>query len=116
MCKGHVYYGSYEMDGYKSPIDFWTMTSDYFTVNQANNTQNVTCNATSFEDTDPNPGKPKQCYCDDEMLQQDETNIQYIKEYWRGIMYERWAEQARAQAEAEAEAARAQAEADALAE
>jgi hypothetical protein len=33
MCSGHVYYGSYGMDGYQSPIDFWTMTSDYWTVN-----------------------------------------------------------------------------------
>ena len=116
MCNGNVYYGDYEEEGYKKPLDFWAMTGGYWTVNSANNTKNVTCSPKSFEGVDPSPGLQKQCYCDENKIQSDEATVQYVKDYWRNVMWQRQAEMQRAQAEADAEAARLQAEADAAEE
>ena len=47
------------MDGVKSPIDFYSMTNGQWTVNDANNTKNITCSKESFMGVDPIPGEPK---------------------------------------------------------
>jgi hypothetical protein len=75
MCNGHVYYGAYEEDGYKAPLSFWDMTGGSWTINGANNTKNITCAPSSFEDVDPMPGFAKQCYCDENKLRSDESNV-----------------------------------------
>jgi hypothetical protein len=67
------------------------MTNGYWTINSANNTGNISCSASSFEMADPIPGKPKQCYCDENSQKSDEETVQYVKEYWRQVMRERWA-------------------------
>ena len=89
MCNGNVYYGDYEAEGYKTPLDFWAMTGGHWTVNSANNTKNVTCSPKSFEGVDPSPGLPKQCYCDENKIQSDEATVQYVKDYWRNVMWQR---------------------------
>ena len=54
MCDGDVYFGDYEEEGFTTPLSYWDMTGGLFTVNEANNTKNVSCVPASFEDTDTN--------------------------------------------------------------
>ena len=59
LCNGYVAYGALEMSGVQSPIDFYSMTNGQWTVNDANNTGNITCSKESFMGVDPLPGEPK---------------------------------------------------------
>lgn len=75
-----------------------------FTVVEANQTDYVACEPSSFEGVDPLPGQVKQCYCDDRK-NASEDMIKYTKQYWRSIKEEKQIIEAQAKAEAEAEAA-----------
>ena len=44
------------------------MMDNYWTMNSANDTKNVSCTPKTFEDVDPLPGEEKQCFCDEEKL------------------------------------------------
>ena len=57
MCNGAVFYGALDLEGWgTSPVDFWGMSNNQWTAQNANNTGNVTCSPSTFEDTDPLPG------------------------------------------------------------
>lgn len=68
MCNGAIFYGQLNQDGSSAPTDFWGVTNNQWTANNANKTGNVTCAPSSFEDTDPLPGVDKQCFCDESWL------------------------------------------------
>lgn len=115
MCNGAVFYGALSVDGFESPADFWGIQNNQWTVNDANKTGNVTCSPSTFEDTDPLPGEDKQCMCDETWSQIDLGGVSWIKEYWRGIRWEREAEERRYYAQMEQERMRMEAEAAAAA-
>jgi len=113
LCNGLVYYTQKFVDGGSQLANFYDGVNNYWAVQTANNTKNVTCQPELFEDTDVLPGEEKQCFCDENKLNLDEDGVQYIKEYWRGVNAERNAKEAQVRAQAEAEAAAKAAEEEA---
>ena len=96
MCNGAIFYGQLNQDGDSNgPVDFWGLTQNQWTANDANKTGNVTCAPSSFEDTDPVPGVDKQCFCDEGWGQIDGGGVSWIKDYWRNVRWEYEAEQRR---------------------
>lgn len=77
------------MNENKIIANFYDIQNNYWTVNGANNTGSVKCRKHTFEKVDPIPGKPKQCFCDEESSMFTETDVQWVKEYWRGVLIER---------------------------
>jgi hypothetical protein len=56
-------------DDKKTPLDFFEAMQTYYTVNNANNTMNNTCEPSLFEDITPNPGAENSCWCDESLSQ-----------------------------------------------
>lgn len=109
MCNGMVFYAEGKGPNATSEIGFYDAMNNFYTVNSANNTGNVTCAPNTFEGVNPLPGEQKQCFCDDRNNEIDIGTEQSIKEYWRGVMAEKHAEEQRIAAAAEAAAAEAKA-------
>ena len=65
LCNGLVYYTQKYVDGGSQLADFYSGVQNYWAVQDANNTKNVTCQPELFEDTDVLPGEEKQCFCDE---------------------------------------------------
>lgn len=81
-CKcngGNVFFGLLEVDGI-SPASFDDVESAAFAV-KYNVHGSVQCNSKTFG-FDPQPGKPKQCFCDD-VQYEDEEYIEPELEYWQ---------------------------------
>lgn len=76
------------------------------TAVNANKTDYVACDPSSFEGVDPLPGLEKECYCDDSK-KADQDMVKSTIDYWRGIAEEKAARELQARADAEAEAAEA---------
>jgi hypothetical protein len=60
-----------------------SVTTNSWTVNNANKTESHECNSTIFEDVDPLPGVEKRCFCDEKMTKISFDLEQKVKEYWR---------------------------------
>ena len=83
-----VFFGEkFNADG--SLANYYDIMDNYWTMNSANDTKNVSCSPETFEGVDPLPGEEKQCFCDEEKLNINDDGEQQVKEYWRGIMAER---------------------------
>lgn len=83
--KGRVFYGIKNKLGNESRMAaFDDVTDAQFTMVDANNTDYVFCDPTSFEGVDPAPGIDKECYCDDQK-KVDAALTNYTLDYWRGI-------------------------------
>ena len=109
-CKGQVYFMQAKTsDG---AVSTWNDgINNYFTINDWNNTNhNLTCSPENFEGVDPLPGAEKSCFCDDERQMASKEQEAAVKEYWRGVMAERAAEEEKQARMAEAAAAKAAAE------
>lgn len=105
--KGRVFYGAkYKPGNGTKMASFEDVTNSQFAVVDANNTDYVACDPSSFEGVDPVPGVDKECYCDDQK-KVDEDLVKNTIEYWRGLAAEKAAREAQAKADAEAEAAEA---------
>lgn len=103
-CKGHVYFMQKETSEGKTSTWVDGM-SNYFTVNDWNNTHhNYTCTAENFEGVDPLPGAEKSCFCDDQRKQATDDQYHMVKEYWRGVLAQRKAEEDKQASLAEAKA------------
>lgn len=80
QCQGgNVFYGLLEVDG-MSPAGFDEMYGDSFAV-KYNVSGTIDCTEKAFG-VDPQPGKAKQCFCDD-IQQEDEESIEAELAYWR---------------------------------
>lgn len=89
LCNGYVYYGEKFNAEDNSPANFYEIMDNFWTMNSANDTKNISCSPENFEGVDPLPGIDKQCLCDEEKLEVDDAQEQFVKEYWRGVMAER---------------------------
>lgn len=76
---GNVFFGLLEVDGW-SPASFDEIWSAAFAV-KYNVTGEVQCNSHTFG-FDPQPGKAKQCFCDD-IGYEDKECIEYELAYWK---------------------------------
>lgn len=107
-CKnGNVFYGIKYKNGNSGKLaNFEDVSNELFAVVEANKTDYVACDPSSFEGVDPIPEREKECYCDDKKS----VDVELVKEttkYWRGVAEEKALKEAQAKAEAEAEAAEA---------
>lgn len=66
-----------------------SVTTNSWTVNNANKTENHDCTSKIFEDVDPVPGVHKRCFCDEKNAKISYSLEQRVKIYWRQKRRER---------------------------
>jgi len=79
LCNGLVFFAQKNIAGTTKLADFYGALGNYWAVQDANKTKNVTCGPELFEDTDVLPGEDKQCFCDENKLVMGEDGVQYVK-------------------------------------
>ena len=79
LCNGLVFFAQKNLAGTTKLADFYGALGNYWAVQDANKTKNVTCGPELFEDTDVLPGEDKQCFCDENKLVMGEDGVQYVK-------------------------------------
>jgi hypothetical protein len=105
LCNGVVTYGQ-KFNSEGKPDTLWnTALASYYAVNDWNNTKAQTCEPKNFEYVELPIDVEKGCFCDEDRAYAPEADVQMVKEYWRGIMAEKAAQEEKARREAEAEAA-----------
>jgi hypothetical protein len=122
LCNGRVIFGERDKNAAPSKgpgdigVDGITVTKNYWTVNNFNNTHHQTCSSAMFEGVDPLEHKDKRCYCDESNLKISEALEQSVKKYWRNVYRERELKAEKIRADALAAAATKKAEEDRIAE
>lgn len=108
LCNGRILFGQKYAKGHTSGEEvnsIKSVTTNSWTVNNANKTESHKCSPAIFEDVDPLPHIPKRCFCDEKNAKISYSLEQRVKEYWRQKRRERELREEKIRAEALAEEA-----------